>query len=434
MKSNIEVVADFSSTVLNNSRHLYVYLPPSYNTALETRYPVLYMHDGQHVFAEDRSGDSWEVHHTVDRLVREGKMREIIVVGIASISDVRIAEYVHSHPAVQEAFHTKPLGEAYEAFLIDEVKAYIDRAYRTLPEKEQTAIMGSSAGGLVSYHIGFRRPDIFGLVGILSPFFVHSYMDGLHISETPIYQSFDHHPPIHVWLDMGGAEGLLMVSQARKVAEDLISSGFVLGEDLVFYMNPEAGHTQKDWANRIQFPLLFFFGSIGKPQRLELFGRNKVGLQGKPAQLYANVEYNSGFKMSVLRAHYRVSDVEIAEVKPDGTVCPKQVGTAEIRVEYEGLQASMRVEVIPELLQTVTVELTVEVPLETKPEDRIYAGFEIPKIAAGLYRGTFQLPRDLTFDVKVSRGFNSHEKRQSARRFSTTEDLTLHFHVTEWES
>jgi predicted alpha/beta superfamily hydrolase len=419
---------------LDNDRSIYVYLPPSYESAPQARYPVLYMHDGQHVFASDRFGDSWEVHHTVERLVGEGRMREIIVVGVASIPNSRIAEYVHDHPAVRKAFHTEPAGEKYEAFLIDEVKTYIDRTYRTLPGKEHTAIMGSSAGGLVSYHVGMRRPDVFGNVGILSPFFVHSYMNGSRLSRTPIYRRFDHHPSIRVWLDMGGAEGLLTVPHARRVADELIGSGFVFGDDLIFYLDPEAGHTQKDWANRIQAPLLYFFGSIGQPKRLELFCTNKIGIRGPVVRLYPNVEYDSGFRKSLLRAHYQVADEAIAEMEPDGTILPKQAGTTEIRVAHEGLQATLAVEIVPALPETVAVEVTVEVPPETKSDDRIYAGFEIPKTADHVYRGSFRLPRDLTFDVKVSKGFGANEKRQSTRRFKTSEDLALHFQVEEWEN
>ena len=138
--------------------------------------------------------------------------------------------------------------------------------------------------------------------------------------------------------------------------------------------------------------------------------------------------------MSLLRAHYSVADGDIAEVKPEGTVQAKRAGTTEIRVEYEGLQASLPVEIIPELPATVVIQITVVVPVETKQTDRLYAGFEIPKIAEGLYRGTFRLPRDLTFNVKVSKGFGSNEKRLCFRRFSTNEDLSLHFEVEKWEN
>jgi predicted alpha/beta superfamily hydrolase len=434
MTSEIAVIADFHSVILNNERNLYIYLPPSYQTALETRYPVLYMHDGQHVFSQDCYGDSWEVQHTVDRLVQEAKMKEIIVIAVSSISNARIAEYVHDHPAARTAFHTVPSGEAYEAFLIDEVKAYIDKTYRTQPEQEHTAIMGSSAGGLVSYHIGFRRPDIFGFVGILSPFFVHSYMDGLQLSETPIYQSYNQHPPIRCWLDMGGAEGLMTVGHARGVAEELIDCGFIPGEDLFFYMDPDSGHTQQAWANRMELPLLLCFGTVGRPKNMELLGSKQVGIGGALGQLYANVEYGSGFRMSLLRAQYRVANGEIVDVDPDGTIRPKRTGSTEIQVVFDGLQAAIHVEVIPELPNTVTVEVTVDVPAGTKQEERIYAGFEIPRTGDGVYHGTFHLPRDLTFAVKVSKGFGLNEKRQELRRFTTAQGLSLHYRVEEWET
>ncbi|MGV2686533.1 esterase, partial [Clostridium perfringens] len=140
--------------MLNNERDMFIYLPVSYENDVEKRYPVLYMHDGQHMFFEDHKGESWDIHTTVDALVSEGKMKEIIVVAISHVEDTRISEYMHANPDGHNIFNTTNQGELYEEFLIKEVKPYIDKEYRTLPDKRNTALMGSSAGGLVSYNIG----------------------------------------------------------------------------------------------------------------------------------------------------------------------------------------------------------------------------------------------------------------------------------------
>lgn len=99
-------------------------------------------------------------------------MREIIVVAVSHVEDARIAEYMHANPDGHNIFNTTNQGELYETFLVREVKPFIDSTYRTLTEKEHTALMGSSAGGLVSYNIGFRQPETFGMIGALCPFFV----------------------------------------------------------------------------------------------------------------------------------------------------------------------------------------------------------------------------------------------------------------------
>ncbi|WP_419144526.1 alpha/beta hydrolase-fold protein [Paenibacillus vortex] len=67
MSSRMVEIADFPSVNLGNTRSLYVYLPPSYHVNTEKRYAVLYMHDGQHVFSADVTGESWEMHETADR-------------------------------------------------------------------------------------------------------------------------------------------------------------------------------------------------------------------------------------------------------------------------------------------------------------------------------------------------------------------------------
>ena len=123
-----------------------MYLPPSYHSDERKRYPVLYMQDGQHIFFKDRKGESWDVHLTVDELTAQGRMREIIVVAVSHVEDARIAEYMHANPDGHNIFQTTNQGELYETFLVREVKPFIDANYRTLTEKENTALMGSSAG------------------------------------------------------------------------------------------------------------------------------------------------------------------------------------------------------------------------------------------------------------------------------------------------
>lgn len=219
MGAKIVTLANVHSKLLGNSREVYVYLPPSYAESKNRRYPVLYAQDGQHMFASDAKGDSWEMHQTAERLSREGRMEEVIIVAVSSISDQRGSEYFHNHPGVREAFHTTCKGELYERFLIEELKPMIDARFRTLTDREHTAIIGSSAGGLVSYHIAFRRPDVFGQVAILSPFLVHAVVnkqgDGTNqqepLIEQKVYHSFPVKPPsLRVWVDIGGAEGLIM--------------------------------------------------------------------------------------------------------------------------------------------------------------------------------------------------------------------------------
>lgn len=438
MKSKIIKLENVRSQHLQNERDVYVYLPPSYDVNLTARYPVVYAHDGQHIFQADSKGGSWDMHLAADHLAREGTMREIIIVAVASIPDQRISEYFHNKEGLENVFYTEFRGELYEQFLIEELKPMIDTQFRTLSDRNHTALIGSSAGGLVTYHIGFRRPDVFGHLAILSPFFVQAIINEQStgkesLEETAIYSKFQHKPPVNVWMDIGGTEGTITVAQVREVADQLIGLGFVPGSDLVFWYDPAAGHSQKDWAQRVHAPLLQFFGKRGIPQKLEIIGRTVMGLNESKVRLYPNVFYDTGFHMSLLKAAYTVDNPEVVAVQPDGTLVPVMEGNATVFVDFEGLRAAARIEVVRELASTVEIDISVEVPDNTPSDSQVHAGFPIPKVRDGLYQGRFQVPRDLSFDVKVSRGFGLHEKREGNRKFKASEPLKLHFVVEEWE-
>ncbi|MED4588180.1 alpha/beta hydrolase-fold protein [Priestia flexa] len=90
---SIVEISNFKSIHLQNERNWYVYLPPSYKQAQNTTYPVLYMHDGQNIFHPAFNRQLWNVHHVVNRLVEQGKMQEIIIVGIENMKEERANEY-----------------------------------------------------------------------------------------------------------------------------------------------------------------------------------------------------------------------------------------------------------------------------------------------------------------------------------------------------
>lgn len=153
-RGTVSKIDNIVAPQLGNSRSLRIYLPPSYGTRSDLRYPVLYMHDGQNLF-DARSaayGVEWGIDETMDRLIAEGKMAEAIVVGIDNTPE-RIAEYT---PCCDPQHGGGKL-EQYESFIVDTVKPYIDRTYRTLPGKEHTALMGSSLGGIASVHMAAHR-------------------------------------------------------------------------------------------------------------------------------------------------------------------------------------------------------------------------------------------------------------------------------------
>lgn len=84
----------FVSVAMEQERGLHIYLPHGYYEEPSRRYPVLYMHDGQGIFNPNPfSNSSWNVHLTADRLISEGLMEEIIIVGIDNRGEERLNEY-----------------------------------------------------------------------------------------------------------------------------------------------------------------------------------------------------------------------------------------------------------------------------------------------------------------------------------------------------
>jgi len=246
-KGKIVIVDDFASPQLENKRKLRIYLPPSYDSASSKRYPVLYMHDGQNLFDAKTAayGAEWEIDETMDKLVAAGKIEEVIVVGIDNTPD-RIAEYTPCCDPKNKGGKIK----AYQAFITDTVKPYIDRQYRTLPAKEHTAIMGSSLGGIASIYIAQQRPDVFSkAAGVSSSFW---WNDGMFIRDVPA------NVPVKFYIDAGTVNDGIEQTDLMRAA--MIAKGYKEGQDL-YYVRAEGGiHNEKSWAARADKPITWFFG------------------------------------------------------------------------------------------------------------------------------------------------------------------------------
>ncbi len=166
-------------SALAQPRDVTVWLPPNYDEHPDRRWPVLYMHDGQNLFDGSRAayGSEWGVDEHVARLQAGGQIRAPIVVGIHN-TPLRLREYVPAdliralpddmRADVQAIYGGEPLSDGYLRFLVRELKPFIDRTYRTSPGRLDTAIMGSSMGGLISLYALMRYPLTFGGAGCVS--------------------------------------------------------------------------------------------------------------------------------------------------------------------------------------------------------------------------------------------------------------------------
>lgn len=256
LEEQIKIHENFGSQHLDAPRSVLVYLPPGYGTGAARRYPVLYMHDGQNLINPQDAfgGVVWGVDETAQALVLTEQIEPLIIVGIYNTGDKRIDEYTPVKSAGGRMRGRGGRADQYGRMIIEELKPFIDREYLTKPEREFTALGGSSLGGLVSLHLGFKRPDVFSRLAVLSP--AVWWANNQIIREIA---GTAHHLPLKIWLDIGRSEGSRIKHQVRALKEILRANGWQNDVDLAYYEFPAASHDEAAWAARFGLVLKFLF-------------------------------------------------------------------------------------------------------------------------------------------------------------------------------
>lgn len=242
----------FRSRFLRNQRDLIVYTPPGYFDQLGRRFPVLYLHDGQNLFDGATSfipGQDWHVGQTADLCIQSGVVEPLIIVGMYN-TKARIREYTPTH--------VPKLGggraDRYAKFLLEEVKPFVDREYRTLSDSQQTGIGGSSLGGLVSLYLGLKHARVFGKIAALSP---SVWWNQMVIQRFVLSTGIEPRP--RIWLDIGTREGPRIVHDVEKFRDALLEKGWQLERDLHYERVEGAEHNEAAWARRVAPFLQFLY-------------------------------------------------------------------------------------------------------------------------------------------------------------------------------
>ena len=186
----------------SNERRIRVLLPRDYFKN-ERHYPVLYMHDGQNVFysREAFAGYSWKV---IPLIKQHLELPQMIIVGIDNSAEHRLDEYSPWKTEFQTSDGTGyfgGLGRAYVDWLVDTVKPFIDKKYRTLPQRETTLLAGSSMGGYITAYAGSLYPEIFGNLGVFSS---AAWLN--QVKFTQFITSHPLHPGNKVYIQTGASE------------------------------------------------------------------------------------------------------------------------------------------------------------------------------------------------------------------------------------
>jgi predicted alpha/beta superfamily hydrolase len=138
--------------------------------------------------------------------------------------------------------------------LVEEIKPLIDRRFRTKPDRLNTAVGGSSFGGILTLHIGLTRPDVFGKLLVVSP---SVWWDGRVILKS--VDSFKGPKP-KVWIDMGTQEGPNSLRDARDLYASFLKRGWKSPREVVFVEEGFAQHNEEAWARRFPSMLQYLFG------------------------------------------------------------------------------------------------------------------------------------------------------------------------------
>lgn len=250
---HIEILCNVPSRAEGFDRTLRIFTPDRYDHDPHTPFGVLYMQDGQNVFAHPMSAryPTWCANHALEGLINEGRIGPWIIVAV----DHALGRFEDYSPWDEPRANVKARGETYARFLVEELKPWVDRTYRTVPGPEGTAVMGSSLGGLISLYLHLRHPDIFGRVGALSP--------SVMWSEEGLFRHWTQHTgrPSRIYIDAGSEEGfegghfpMHYGERVRAFIEHLRRLGY-REDQLLGVLEPGGRHSEADWQRRLPLAL-----------------------------------------------------------------------------------------------------------------------------------------------------------------------------------
>lgn len=253
---------NFYMPELNRTRRIWIYLPPDYFTSTND-YPVIYMHDGQNVFdyASSFAGE-WDVDGTMENIFSLVE-HSCIVVAIANGEIDRIDEY---SPWVHPSYGGGD-GDLYAQFIVNELKPYIDANYRTKPERENTAIGGSSLGGLISYYMVLQYDEVFGKAILMSPSFW--FADEVDSFAADFVKEY----PFKIYITAGLYEDEDMVPDIDEVVNALQENGFT-DEEIISVIRSDGAHSEWFWKREFDDACYWLF-DLETPADIE-FAENPV--------------------------------------------------------------------------------------------------------------------------------------------------------------
>lgn len=266
-----------------------VWLPPDYPK--HAPYAVLYMFDGQNLFGEREAGklSSWQADATAARLMREGKTRPFIIVGIANAQAERMSEYFPQKPwealtpAQRRTLFAQRLGnfqvmpvapfsDAFLAFVTQELKPVIDERFAVDPKPDATFVMGSSMGGLMAWYAMAEYPDVFGGAACLSTHWPGPFLALDAKTDDPAPDAFvdyiqrhfpsaDHH---RIYFDHGTRTLDANYAPTQQRVDAWLQANGWTGRHFDSRVFDGAEHSETFWAARLAIPMSFLLAPTSK--------------------------------------------------------------------------------------------------------------------------------------------------------------------------
>lgn len=261
-------------------RNVSVWLPASYFSSPTKRFAVLYAHDGQNLFFSEFTygGISWGLADTLQQLTESGKIKDVIVVGVWNTPNRRLeyfptgaTQYVSNETKERLSHHKSgpPRGDAYMSFIVNTLKPFIDTQYRTLPNRDNTYLLGSSMGGIISLYGAIRYPEVFAGAACLS---IHWPLN--HFIQASKESTFDelakayltyidkNLPPanmgLRLYFDYGDKGIDAMYAPYQNEMNALLAARkYKKGAQWAARYFPGGDHNEKSWSERLDVPLTF---------------------------------------------------------------------------------------------------------------------------------------------------------------------------------
>lgn len=225
-------------------RKAYVYLPVDYDES--ERYPVLYMFDGHNLFDDSEAtyGKSWGLSDYLDYT-----HTPLIVAAVEcnQRGNGRLEEYTPVSFEDDEFGYIKSKGKKYMNWLVKKFKPFIDAHFSTLPDRDNTAIAGSSMGGLMTLYALAEYNEYFSCGAALSP---SLWVGGGEV--LPFLKEGNFGDDTVLYTDYGSEEFKNHPERIKHFSEAcacLVERGVMITSRVV----PGGTHSEESWERQIPF-------------------------------------------------------------------------------------------------------------------------------------------------------------------------------------